>query len=151
MLLREAKPADIPQVQIVRHSVKENVLSNPRLVTDEDCFNYITRRGKGWVAEENGEIIGFAIADLVGNNIWALFVDPRWEKRGIGKALHEAMMNWYFSQTDKTVWLSTEPRSRAEFFYRTAGWKEAGTYGKGELKFEMTKETWQQRMQTIPA
>jgi hypothetical protein len=39
---REALPEDIPQIQIVRHSVKENVLSNPALVTDDDCKEYIT-------------------------------------------------------------------------------------------------------------
>jgi len=149
MLFREATPADIPQMQIVRHSVKENVLSNPALVTDDDCLDYITRRGKGWVAEVNGEVIGFAIADIEENNIWALFVDPRFEKQGIGRQLHELMMDWYFTQTDKTVWLSTEPGSRAEAFYRTAGWQEAGTYGKGEVKFEMTKEIWQLKKVSI--
>lgn len=151
MLFREATAGDIPQMQIVRQSVKENVLSDPGLVTDEDCLNYITNRGKGWVAETKGVVIGFAIADVVGNNIWALFVDPRLEKRGIGKRLHGLMMDWYFSQTDKAVWLSTEPGSRAEHFYRAAGWKEAGIYGKGEVKFEMTKEMWQQQKQSVPA
>jgi hypothetical protein len=52
------------------------------------------------------------------------------------------MMNWYFSQTDKTVWLGTSPKTRAEFFYRNKGWKETGIHGKGEIKFEMTKDEW---------
>jgi hypothetical protein len=52
------------------------------------------------------------------------------------------MLNWYFSQTDKTVWLGTAPKTRAELFYRKAGWREAGTHGKGEIKFEMTKNEW---------
>ena len=149
MLFREATAADIPQMQIVRHSVKENVLSNPALVTDDDCFDYITRRGKGWVSEVNGEVVGFAIADLIENNIWALFVDPSFEKQGLGRQLHQLMMNWYFSQTDETVWLSTEAHSRAENFYRAAGWKEAGTHGHGEVKFEMTKEVWQKNKLTL--
>lgn len=37
MAFREATLQDIPQIQIVRYSVKENVLSDPGLVTDEDC------------------------------------------------------------------------------------------------------------------
>jgi hypothetical protein len=37
MIFREATPADINQVQIIRNSVKENVLSDPNLVTDKDC------------------------------------------------------------------------------------------------------------------
>ena len=36
MIIREAKIADIKQIQIVRNSVTENMLSNPNLVTDED-------------------------------------------------------------------------------------------------------------------
>lgn len=143
MLYREAMPGDIPQLQRVRHSVKENVLSDPSLVPDADVLEYITRRGKGWVCEAAGKIVGFAIADVAGNNVWALFIEPEYEGRGIGRKLHRWMLDWYFSQTDKTVWLSTAPRSRAESFYRKAGWAETGVYGKGETKFEMTKESWQ--------
>jgi len=49
MIFREAIVSDIPQIQVVRHAVKENVLSNPALVTDHDCKEFITERGKGWV------------------------------------------------------------------------------------------------------
>ena len=70
----------------------------PGLVTDEDCADYLVNRGKGWVCESNGEIVGFAIADLYEDNIWALFVNPDFEKQGIGRKLHEIMMDWYFSQ-----------------------------------------------------
>jgi GNAT superfamily N-acetyltransferase len=143
MKIREALVADIPEIQIIRHSVKENILSDPNLVTDADCFEYITNRGKGWVCETNNLLVGFAIADLLENNIWALFILPEYEKMGIGKKLHDTMLKWYFSQTDKTVWLSTSPNTRAEKFYRTAGWKEVGVYGKNEIKFEMTFAGWQ--------
>ena len=142
MIFREATIADIPQMQIVRHLVKENVLSNPVLVTDEDCKNYITIKGKGWVCEVNNFIIGFSIADLVDKNIWALFVHPEFERKGIGKKLHDTMLTWYFNQTRETVWLSTAPNTRAEKFYRKAGWKDVGKHGKKEIKFEMNYDDW---------
>ena len=142
MIFREATLHDIPQIQIVRHMVKENVLSNPALVTDQDCEEYLTARGKGWVCEIGDTIVGFSIADLKDNNIWALFLRPEYEGRGIGKKLHGMMLEWYFSQTQKTVWLGTAPNTRAEKFYRKAGWKEVGTHGKGEIKFEMSFHTW---------
>ena len=145
MLFREATIADIPQMQIVRHLVKENVLSNPVLVTDEDCKNYITIKGKGWVCEVNNFIIGFSIADLVDKNIWALFVHPEFEKKGIGKKLHDTMLTWYFNQTRETVWLSTAPNTRAEKFYRKAGWKDVGKHGKNEIKFEMNYDDWKKK------
>jgi GNAT superfamily N-acetyltransferase len=143
-MIREATIADIPQIQIVRNSVTENTLSNPALVTDDDCKQFITQRGKGWVYLINNEIAGFAIADLHEHNIWALFLNPRYEKQGIGRQLHTTMLNWYFAQTTTTVWLGTMPGTRAENFYRKAGWTETGTHGK-EIKFEMTYDDWMKK------
>ncbi|HZZ75478.1 MAG TPA: GNAT family N-acetyltransferase [Puia sp.] len=142
MAFREATLQDIPQIQIVRHAVKENILSDPGLVTDEDCADYLVNRGKGWVCESNKKILGFAIADLTDNNIWALFVDPLFEGRGIGRKLHELMLDWYFSSGKNMVWLGTAPNTRAAGFYRNAGWAEAGIHGKGEIKFEMWANDW---------
>ena len=142
MIFREAGLTDIPQIQFVRNAVKENVLSNPALVSDADVENYITKRGRGWVCEIDDRITGFAIADLQDNNIWALFIHPDFESRGIGKRLHDEMLDWYFAQNKNELWLSTSPGTRAEKFYRKAGWKEIGTHGKGEIKFEITKQQW---------
>jgi len=143
MFFRFARTADIPQIQKVRNSVKENVLSNSALVTDADCEEYINIRGRGWVCEIDNSIIGFSIADLKENNIWALFVHPEFEGRGIGKKLHQLMLDWYFNQTKATVWLGTSPNTRAEEFYRRCGWKKAGMHGK-EIKFEMSYKNWKQ-------
>jgi len=145
MTFREANKADIKQIQVVRNSVTENTLSNPELVTDADCLEFITKRGKGWVCEIDNQIVGFSIVDLKENNIWALFVHPNHDKQGIGKQLHDLMLNWYFNQTSKNVWLGTAPNTRAEIFYRKSGWKEVGIHGKGEIKFEMTFENWKNK------
>lgn len=142
MIIREATTEDIPQIQIVRNSVKENMLSDPNLVTDADCMDFITSRGKGWVCEIDKQIIGFAIADLKENNIWALFLDPKFEGKGIGQLLHHTMLDWYFTQTKNTVWLGTAFDTRAEKFYRKAGWVEVGMHGSKEIKFEMSYLNW---------
>ena len=142
MIFREALITDIPQIQIVRNSVRENRLSNPGLVPDKDVEEYIIHRGKGWVCEINNRIVAFAIADLQDDNIWALFLHPDHEGKGIGKRLHDTMLDWYFDQNKNSVWLGTSPGTRAEGFYRKAGWSETGTHGKGEVKFEMTKNEW---------
>ena len=142
VLYREAVTADIPQIQVVRNAVKENMLSNPALVSDADCSLYINSRGKGWVCETGGTVVGFAIADLVDHNIWALFVHPDYDKQGIGRSLHSIMLNWYFTQTQLTVWLSTAPGTRAAVFYKKAGWQQTGITKSGELRFEMTAEQW---------
>ena len=145
MIFREAEITDIPQIQVVRNSVNENTLSDPALVPDNDVKNYITQRGKGWVCEINNTIVGFAIVSVADHNVWAIFIQPGFEQKGIGRRLHEEMMDWYFSQTPETIWLGTAPGTRAEAFYRKAGWSEVGMHGKGEIKFEMTAEEWKNR------
>ena len=146
MLFREASTTDIPQMNIVRWAVKENRLSNPALVTEKDYREFLTQRGKGWVCEIDKTIAGFAIADLKENNIWALFVDPAHEKKGIGKKLHDMMLDWYFGQTQKTVWLGTSPDTRAEQFYRMQGWNETGKHPNGEVLFEYSYLQWKKQL-----
>jgi GNAT superfamily N-acetyltransferase len=143
MTIREAKLEDIPQIQIVRNAVKENTLSDPGLVTNADCAEFMFVRGKGWVCEINNEIVGFSIADLKENNVWALFLNPEQEHKGIGTKLHNIMVDWYFTQTKTTLWLGTSPNTRAEMFYKKIGWVVVGMHGSDETKFEMTYENWE--------
>ncbi|MEQ8926203.1 MAG: GNAT family N-acetyltransferase [Fulvivirga sp.] len=129
----------------MRRSVTENVLVNTHLVTDAHCAEYIIQRGKGWVCEIDNEIVGFSIVDLTGNNVWALFLKPEFEKQGIGRKLHDIMLDWYFEQTQTTLWLSTSPNTRAAYFYKKAGWQVAGLYDEDEVKFEMTYKNWHKK------
>jgi GNAT superfamily N-acetyltransferase len=145
MIFREAEIKDIPQIQVVRNAVTENTLSNPDLVPDKDVEDYMINRGKGWVCEIDKTIVGFAIVSVTDNNVWALFIQPGYDKKGIGKKLHDDMMDWYFNQTSTTIWLGTSPGTRAEQFYRKAGWAEVGIHGKEEVKFEMTAALWKDR------
>ena len=141
MNFRQAIPEDIPQIQIVRNSEKENQLSNPNLIPDDLVEEFITKRGKGFVCEIDDKIVGFSIVDFVENNVWALFLLPDFEGKRIGKKLHQLMLDEYFSKTKETIWLSTEANSRAETFYKKQVWKNAGLHG-NEVKFEMSFEDW---------
>lgn len=43
------------------------------------------------------QIEEFAIADFKGNNIWALFLDPKFEKKGIGQQIRtDNLIYWEF-------------------------------------------------------
>lgn len=64
MVFREAQIADIIQIRLVRNSINENRLYDPRLITNEDIKIFTTERGKGWVCEAGEEIVGFSIVDL---------------------------------------------------------------------------------------
>jgi len=74
-------------------------------------------------------------------NIWALFVDPGLEGRGAGRALHDAMIDWIFGEGLERVWLGTEPGTRAERFYRSAGWRYIGNES-GDARYELTASEW---------
>lgn len=148
MLYREAQVADIPQYMAVRLAVRENQLSSPDRVTEQDNIDYLTRRGKGWVCEAGGQIVGFAIADLQDHSVWALFVHPDYERQGIGRQLQTLMLGWYFDQTQHPVWLSTSPGTRAEAFYRRSGWREADRTATGEIRFELTMEEWNKALES---
>ena len=117
-------------------SVLENVLSDPSKVTEADYRSMITERGRGWVCEVGKKIIGFSIVDLKGQNVWALFLVPGFERKGIGFHLQKIMLEWYFAQGMDYLWLSTEPGTRAEKFYEKTGWKKIGLLPNGEMKFE---------------
>ncbi len=139
MIIREATIEDIRSMQEIRNSVTENALSDPSLITYEDYKEYITGLGKGWVGIIDGEVAGFAIVSVPNCNVWALFIDRAFEGSGLAQRLHDAMIDWYFRQTQKTLWLSTWPGTRAEYFYRKNKWIEVGMHGK-EIKFEMRFE-----------
>ena len=145
MIFREAKHTDIGDLSEIRLSVKENILSNPALISKQDYVDYLTIFGKGWLCEIESQIVGFAIVGLKQKNVWALFVHPDFEKKGIGKKLHNIMLDWYFYQTKTTIWLSTEQNTKAEQFYKKQGWTSVGMYDKDEIKFEMSHKNWQNR------
>ncbi len=142
MILRQALVSDIKQMHEVRMAVRENVLPDPLLISEKEYEEFLTVHGKGWLCEADDQVVGFAIVDMAKNNIWALFVTPGYKGRGIGKQLHQEMLNWYFDQTKQKVWLGTSPGTRAETFYKNAGWKEAGKHKNGEIHFELTFEDW---------
>jgi len=142
MIFREARLSDIKQMHVVRMAVKENKLSSPTVIKEEDYVNFLTVDGKGWVCELNNSILGFAIIDMKRNNIWALFVHPDHEGKGIGRKLFGMMIDWYFSLYQQPLWLGTAPNTRAAKFYREAGWREIGLQKNGEIKFEMQHEDW---------
>lgn len=142
--IRVADEADIEAMHRIRLAVRENRLADPAMVQPEDYRPMIGEDGRGWVAEADGRILGFAVADLRRGNVWALFVDPDAEGRGVGRRLHEAMMDWMFGAGAERVWLSTDPGTRAEAFYRAAGWVPAGEYH-GEARYEMPRDAWRAR------
>ena len=140
MNLRLATDDDIAQIQRIRASVRENRLSDPARVQDHHV-RAMLRSGRGWVCEGDGRITGFAIVDLERKSIWALFVDPDYERRGVGRQLHDAAVDWLFEAGVGRIWLTTDPDTRAEHFYQSAGWERVGASENGEVRYELIRES----------
>jgi GNAT superfamily N-acetyltransferase len=119
----------------VRTSVSENGLTSR--ISEADYIPAIELHGKGWVIEEKGEVIGFAVGDARDGNIWALFVHPEHERQGYGRLLHDAMVSWLWSRGLERLWLTTDANTRAQSFYEAAGWRRAGETSQGAIRFEL--------------
>lgn len=130
--------SDIDAIQRVRASVKENRLVST-VVTDEDVRIAIEETGRGWVVEEDSEVVAFAIGNATAGNVWALFVHPEREGRGYGRQLHDTMVNWLWATGLQRLWLTTEPGTRAQRFYDAAGWQPTGTTTGGEVRYELQR------------
>jgi GNAT superfamily N-acetyltransferase len=91
--------------------------------------------GKGWVCVDGTEVVGFSCGRVSAGDLWALFVDARYEGRGIGRQLLELVEDWMFSNGCQEITLTTEIGTRAERLYRRRGWKPAGILGEKEIRF----------------
>ena len=121
--LRRATHADIPAMSRIRLAVTENVLRDPARITVAMYEDFLERSGRGWVAEADGGIVGFSYADNMNASIWALFVHPGHEGRGLGKALLDRATAWLFEQGHARIRLTTGADTRADRFYAAQGWR----------------------------
>ena len=119
---RRASVADIPAMSAIRLSVTENVLRDPARVTRQMYVDYLEADGRGWVAEVDGEVAAFCYAAREDGSIWALFVAPRHEGRGLAKHLLRLAVDYLFDLGHASVTLSTGADTRADRFYAAQGW-----------------------------
>ena len=134
-VVRQAVPSDLDDIWRVRYAVQENTLTPGRL-SDDDVLRAIGTTGRGWVCEVEGVVRGFAIGNGQNGNVWALFVEPGFQGRGIGSALHEQMLAWFRAQPVERLWLTTGKETRARQFYERAGWVLVGDAGEYEVRYE---------------
>jgi len=133
-LIRKATHADIPRIMEIRANVRENRLRDPSRVKIEDVRWFVDNPGI-FVWVEDGKVVGFSAADPRDGNIFALFIEAAYERRGIGRALFEHACNVLDDARSPRQWLTTWPGTRAEGFYRKAGWHVTGS-DDGNLVFE---------------
>jgi GNAT superfamily N-acetyltransferase len=143
--VREASPHDVPAIFDIRTSVLENSATRVQLYKsgiDEDAVTAaITTGGKGWIAEDREQAVGFSIADRLDGSIFALYVRPESEGRGHGGNLLSAAVAWLFDQGFERLWLAVGRGTRAHSFYLRRGWAPTGRVEpNGDVELELIRK-----------
>lgn len=61
------------------------------------------------------------------NYLWHLYVDTRHQRRGVGRALHDAALAEIAARGASTAWLDVmRANEKARAFYAALGWTETG-------------------------
>ena len=134
---RIATVADIEAMSRIRLAVTENSLSDPARITRQMYEDYLEELGRGWVAEHDGTVIGFAYASRADGSVWALFVDPAHEGRGAARGLLKRVVTWLFALGHARIHLTTEAGTRADRFYVAQGWTRGAVLDNGEIAFTL--------------
>ena len=146
--IREAVTADIPALFEIRTAVSENAMTEADLtasgITPERSAELLRTDARCWVAEAGSRIVGFCIANSNTRSIWALFILPSYEGRGIGRRLTETVVDWLWQNGAEEIWLETETNTRAEGFYEHLGWRRGEVVikeGYEEVRYTLKKST----------
>lgn len=137
--IRPAEADDIAGIFHVRLSVTENVLSMAELaelgITAESVAGMIAAEECAWVAVEHGRVIGFSMIDQQEACLFAAFVLPAHEGRGIGRRLVQRAESQLLARHDR-CWLETGAKTRAAGFYRRLGWSNERSASGGDIRLE---------------
>ena len=64
IVVRQAVREDIPAMHRVRKAVRENKLAINTKIHEDTYVPYLETIGRGWVLEEDGIVVAFAIGEL---------------------------------------------------------------------------------------
>ena len=134
--LRQATADDLPRIHAIRRGVSENRLTDPSLVTAAEVDWYL-REAIFLVSEDEDDIQGFVCANPLTGYLWALFVIDGAQGRGHGSALIDAALALLREAGHRQAFLTTDPDTRAERFYRARGWQRTGLDMRGEAVLRM--------------
>lgn len=141
--IRPARPSDVDAIFKVRTSVQENAVTYEELneigVTPAFVTQAIAANACTWVAEVDDEVVGFAMIDIESGCLFAVFVSPGHEGKGIGSCLIDVCERALFKEHEM-IWLETENASRAAGLYRHLGWRRTMNIGNGDVRLEKRRD-----------
>ncbi len=90
-VIRPIEIGDIPDTFRVRAATDENRLTLAQLaalgINENSVKDKLLGSYKGWLCEEQGSVVGFAIGDRSSGEMWVIAVLPTHIRRGIGGRL----------------------------------------------------------------
>jgi len=141
-IIRRAAPADIPALFAIRTAVRENHMSLAQLaeigVTSESVADMLCKDNVAcWIGLNVEVPLGFAMARAALADLFALFIRPEAQAKGLGTCLLARAEHWLAHQGVTTAWLLTgaEPGLRAASFYKSRGWNQGGEAPPGDIRF----------------
>jgi ribosomal protein S18 acetylase RimI-like enzyme len=129
-VIRRIEASDVPQLFRVRAATDENRLTLDQLaalgINENSVREKLLSSHQGWLCEEQGSVVGFAMGDRSSGEMVVIAVLPTHIRRGIGGALLEQVETWLFSEGCSSLWLTTDvdTRLRAYSFYKEHGWRD---------------------------
>lgn len=136
---RAAQLSDIDSIFDVRTSVVENHLSREEMqqmgINESVVADMIEQSQCAWVATVNDNVIGFSMILPDDGCLFAAFVLPEYEGRGIGRSLVQLAENELFKRHE-IAWLETDKNSRAAQFYVQLGWGNKTNINDTDIRLE---------------
>ncbi len=135
LTVREMTAADLPAFFDLRISTLENAVTMQELeevygVTPASLAEGLQSSLRGWLCEDGGKAVGFAMGDQANGEVQVVAVLPRFEGRGVGAALLGRVRDWLFAEGHSEIWLlaNPDPAIRASGFYEALGWRPNGRW-----------------------
>ena len=143
---REMTAADLPAAFAVRLSTLENAVTMRELrddygITPDSLAAAMQADVKGWLCEDDGTVVGFAMGDRAHAEVQVVAVRPAHEGLGIGKTLLLRVQRWLFDSGHDAIWLraNPDPSVRATGFYRRLGWQRTERFVGGDQVLELRR------------
>jgi GrpB-like predicted nucleotidyltransferase (UPF0157 family)/GNAT superfamily N-acetyltransferase len=146
LLIREGLPDDVAAMFDIRGRVDENRMSRSEFadlgITEDRIRNRLGAELTAWVAEIDGQVVGYSMSDRERGCVYAVFVLTNFQRRGIGAALLDRASASLFSRGFDPLFLNTDASTGAHRFYLRRGWTDIGKCDAAERRLELSAELW---------
>jgi len=147
-VIREMEPRDVGRCIWIRTRTREMCWTLEALtkvgVTEAAVIQHLATTHKGWVCEQDGQIVGFSMVNGSNGEFRVIALLPEYERRGIGRQLLQRGQDWLHAKGWSEIWLWTSPHTstRAYKLYTAADWRDCGvTNGELIMRHRATPET----------